>query len=143
MVPFLILLSLAAFYATYRLGMRIRTSRAARNWPQHPATILESTVSRQRIKHGILYKITVRYEYTLGHRRTLTEVLPSPFGTDRESVAQSLATFFQVGSTVPVHVDPQRPDLALLHPDIDEGVWTRFGLTLSFGVGTLVAIFWV
>jgi hypothetical protein len=132
-------LSLAAWFTAYLLWKQIRIALQARRWPARPATVLDSNVTRQMARIGYVYTVRVRVEYALGRNRTASAALPSQFGTTRARYARRLSQFFHVGASVPIYVDPTKPDVAVLLPGVELRDWCVLALVLFVGVGGLVA----
>ncbi len=139
----LVPLSLAAWFTTFLLWKQIRIALQARQWPAHPATVLDSNVTRQMARIGFVYTIRVRVEYNIGRPRTTTAALPSQFGTSRRGYAKRLFSFFLVGGKVPIYVDPANPDIAVLLPGVELRDWANFGLMLFTGAGALAAAIFI
>lgn len=143
MAYLLLPLSLAAWFTVYLLWNQIRTALQARHWPRHPARVLASHLTRQYSRAGFVYTVRVRVEYSIGGPRTVHAKLPSQFGTTREGYALRLFRFFHVGATVPVSVNPGRPDVGVLLPGVEHRDWIIFGLMLVTAAGATVATFFV
>jgi hypothetical protein len=139
MIYFFLLLSAASFFTAYLLWIPMRRSLHARYWPVHPATVIECTVKRQYAKGSVIFTLRVRATYTVDVIRTVSASLPSLFGTSRGGYAHRLTQFFKVGATVPVYVDPQRAEVAILLPGVEWKEWFLLGLSACTGTGALIA----
>lgn len=136
-------LSLASWFTAFLLWKQIHIALQARQWPSHPAMVLDSNVTRQMARIGFVYTIRVRVEYDLGRPRTASAALPSQFGTTREGYAKRLSHFFRIGATVPIYVDPANPDVAVLLPGVEHRDWFTFGLMLFTGAAALAAAIFI
>ena len=141
MIYLFIPLSLAAFFTVYLLWIPMRRSLHARRWESHPAKVIYSNLTRQPSRLGYVYTLRVSVTYSVDIPRTTTAALPSPFGTTREGYAMRLTQFFHLGATVPVYVDPRRPDIAILLPGVELRDWLLLGLMSCTATGALFAAF--
>lgn len=143
MVFVLLSLSLLAVVTTLLLVSRIRLGEEARSWPQHPASITHSVVSRKATKVGFLYYVHLRFDYVADGPRSGSCTLPSSWGTHREGYAARLASHFHAGAHVVAHVNPKNPKFAILLPGADTREWELFWLMTATAIGAAVCAFLV
>jgi hypothetical protein len=94
---------------------------SARRWPVVQGSVLESRVAESRDSHGAWFYrpiITYRYE-AVGHTYTNNVIAfgsrsLSEGGANAKKRAHETVARYPVGSLLPVHYHPQRPDQAVL-----------------------------
>jgi hypothetical protein len=152
-VYWLVFLLMAAIILPIALWF-ILTGRAAQRraiasltWPTVTGRVLESDVSTwYRTKTGHHYQPRIRYEYAVGGKTHVSDVIRFGLGESAsEAEAKSIIAPYQAGSSVEVRYDPHAPATATLETSVAAarariiGGW--ISLTLPFiMVGVLYLI---
>jgi hypothetical protein len=143
MLFILSMLSVAALLAAILLAGPMRAKLQASAWPQHPATITHSVLTRKIARLGPQFYVQVKFTYSADGPRSGACVLPSHWGTSRENYARRLASHFRQGATVMVHVDSRHPARAELLPGLDGREWAMLFLMIFVAVGAGAGAFFI
>jgi hypothetical protein len=125
-VYWLVFLLMAAIILPIALWF-ILTGRAAQRravasltWPMVTGRVLESDVSTwYRTKTGHHYQPRIRYEYAVGGKTHMSDVIRFGLGESAsEAEAKSIIAPYPAGSSVAVRYDPQAPATATLETSV-------------------------
>ena len=103
----------AYFFARIKLdGARATSSQS---WPTVPGVVLSSRVERRDTEDDTLHSLVVSYSYKVGERTYLGDVVAfAPEWIPDKAEIEALARKYPAKAAVPVHVDPNDPEMAVL-----------------------------
>ncbi len=126
-------MGVSLFSVQWAIGDMLLAS-ASKNWPTVAGQISSARVVSHHAGRTTHHEALVRYQYTIG-KRTLTGDRVA-FGTvvGDEKWAKSLVDRYRPGQQVPVHVDPEDPQRAVLEPRLlsNEVYWVPPAMVLSW-----------
>jgi hypothetical protein len=114
--------------------MESLAARASRHWPRIPATIIASSVQRQRGVDGPLHGAEIRYQYTAGAVEHTSDRVRfgGRWGYSWRTPSDRLVAQYPSGSTVQIAVDPSDPSRAVLEPGHIRNAVASAGLFVTF-----------
>ncbi|NHZ96436.1 DUF3592 domain-containing protein [Massilia sp. CCM 8734] len=122
--------------ATGLFIVRLRESRRARAWPTADAVILTSTA--QRRQNGKGYDFVVSYEYTVdGSKYVSTRIgFSGPFDDRWQPTPESMLATYPPGLGIKAHYCPDRPEEAVLVPNVHPTVLLVLGICVGMALFT-------
>ena len=139
-----LLISILASISPFLVTSRLKKLYGTANWKAVPALVESSTVEVSRVGGRAYYTPVIHYRYEVGGKTHVSTII-SPdtrdAGSSDESWARKWTTILPMGTAITAYVDANRPDVAVLYPEIRNGWLFTWGLMLAaFGFFCVVLL---